>query len=110
MNTVIVALLGRPNAGKSTLLNILVGESLAPVSSVPNTTRLALKGIYTDETTQFVFIDVPGLQLGRSALLDTIRKQSLSGLSQAHALLWLTDRSRPSGEEEEKIEQMVIQS
>ncbi len=110
MNTVIIAILGRPNAGKSTFMNLVVGESLAPVSSVPNTTRLALKGIYTDGQTQFVFIDVPGLQLGRSALLDTIRKESFGGLSDAHAILWLTDRSRPLGEEEDKIEQIVTQS
>jgi GTPase len=104
MKTVIVALIGRPNTGKSTLLNALIGEKLAPVASVPNTTRVVLRGIYTEENTQFVCVDTPGLQLGSSPILDTIRKESLKGLSQSHCILWLTDTSRPLGEEEKKIE------
>jgi GTPase len=104
MKTVIVALIGRPNTGKSTLLNALIGEKLAPVASVPNTTRVVLRGIYTEEHVQFVCVDTPGLQLGSSPLLDTIRKESLRGLSEAHCVIWLTDTSRPLGEEEKKIE------
>ena len=56
-----VALLGRPNAGKSTLINRLVGEKVAICSDKPQTTRNSIRGIYTDESMQAVFIDTPGV-------------------------------------------------
>ena len=59
--SIFLTLSGRTNAGKSTLLNALIGEKIASVSSKPQTTRTRITGILTREHTQFVFIDTPGL-------------------------------------------------
>jgi GTP-binding protein Era len=55
-----VTILGKPNVGKSTLMNILVGEKLSITSSKPQTTRLSVKGIYNDTEKQIIFLDTPG--------------------------------------------------
>jgi len=65
-----VSLVGRPNVGKSTLLNNLIGRKVAITSSKPQTTRNVIQGIYNDENTQIVFVDTPGIhkpnhQLGK---------------------------------------------
>lgn len=61
MRSGFVALAGRPNAGKSTLINSLIGEKVAIVSSKPQTTRSEIRGIYTDENCQIIFTDTPGI-------------------------------------------------
>ncbi|MFW6220928.1 MAG: GTPase, partial [Fibrobacterota bacterium] len=60
-----VALIGRPNTGKSTLLNTVLGETLSIVSSLPQTTRRTFRGIYSDENMQLIFIDTPGIHEGK---------------------------------------------
>jgi len=98
-----VSIVGRPNVGKSTLLNKIVGEKVAIVSRVPQTTRNQVRGMYNDERGQIVFIDTPGLHLGTDKL-DKLMNQSASGtMEDADCIIYLVDTSRLVGEEEENI-------
>src|SRR3990167_4720233 len=98
-----VSIVGRPNVGKSTLLNRIVGEKIAIVSRVPQTTRNRVRGIYNDERGQIVFIDTPGLHVGKDQL-DKLMNQNASGsMDDVDGIIYLVDTSRLPGEEEENI-------
>jgi GTP-binding protein Era len=86
-----VALLGKPNAGKSTLMNALVGAKLAAVSGLPQTTRERLSGIYTDENRQIVFVDLPGMTAPTDRLNEALRLSVLENISEVEAVLHLVD-------------------
>lgn len=72
-----VAFLGKPNAGKSTLLNALIGARLAAVSPRPQTTRDRFLGIHTDEKRQIVFVDLPGMVAATDRLNECLRENVL---------------------------------
>ena len=72
--SVFVAIAGRPNAGKSTLTNYLVGEKIAIVSDKPQTTRTRINGVLTKGETQYVFIDTPGMHKAKNKLSDQITR------------------------------------
>ncbi len=98
-----VTIVGRPNVGKSTLLNQIVGEKVAIVTRVPQTTRNQVRGIYNDERGQIIFIDTPGIHLGTDKL-DKFMNQSASGtIDEADCVIYLVDTSRLTGQEEENI-------
>ena len=98
-----VSIVGRPNVGKSTLLNQIIGEKVTIVSRVPQTTRHQIRGIYNDRRGQIIFMDTPGLHLGRDKL-DKFMNQSASGtIDDADCVICLVDTSRRVGEEEENI-------
>lgn len=102
-----VAIVGRPNVGKSTILNACIGESLAPVSQVPNTTRHTLLGIYSDEHSQIMFIDTPGFQLHDDLMGQRLRKEAQNSLKLADVILRVRDVSRPIGEEDAAIDKQI---
>ncbi|MGF1469797.1 MAG: GTPase Era [Sandaracinaceae bacterium] len=91
-----VAIVGRPNVGKSTLLNALVGERLAIVTRKPGTTRSRLLGValQRDPPTQIAFVDTPGLERPRSVLGRVLVEEAQASLEDADALLFVVDASR----------------
>jgi GTP-binding protein Era len=97
------AIVGRPNTGKSTLLNQIVGEKIAIVSPVPQTTRQAVKGILTDSRGQIVFIDTPGWHSGRDHLDRFMTRSCLNALEGVDCVVHLVDVNDHVGEEEEQV-------
>ena len=89
-----VAIIGRPNAGKSTLLNRLVGQKIAIVTSKPQTTRNRIQGIVTRPEGQIVFIDTPGLHEAESALGRQMMREVAAALEGIDLLLLMVDASR----------------
>jgi len=89
-----VAIIGRPNAGKSTLLNRLVGQKIAIVTSKPQTTRNRIQGILTRSDGQIVFIDTPGLHEGSTALNRQMMREVAAALEGIDVLLMMVDASR----------------
>jgi GTP-binding protein Era len=102
-----VSLVGRPNTGKSTLLNALVGQKLAIVADKPQTTRTAIQGVATLPGAQIVFVDTPGIHKADSALnkrlMDTVR----NSLEERDLLLFLADATRPPAEPDRRAIDMV---
>jgi GTPase len=82
-----VALAGRPNVGKSTLVNALVGRKVAITSDKPQTTRRAIRGVSTGESTQLVLVDLPGVQRPRDALTERMQRRVESELADSDAAL-----------------------
>ncbi len=90
-----VALAGLPNVGKSTLLNALIGERLAPVTRKAQTTRRNLRGIFTDEHHQAVFVDTPGILEPRDLLQHSMREQALSTLTDVDVVVTVAALTAP---------------
>lgn len=90
-----VAIVGRPNAGKSTLLNALIGQKISITSRRPQTTRQNILGIVTRENAQLVFLDTPGFQTEyRTGLTKAMDRGFRTALAEAQAVLWLMDVTR----------------
>ncbi|MEM1483654.1 GTPase Era [Oscillospiraceae bacterium PP1C4] len=105
-----VAIVGRPNVGKSSLLNVLIGEKVAIVSNKPQTTRTRITGVLTREETQFVFIDTPGLHKPRTKLSQYMVKQVTDSVADVDVAILVVE---PIGEiqpaEQELIESFKAQ-
>lgn len=97
MKSGFVSLIGRPNVGKSTLVNQIVGTKVAIISNKPQTTRNIIKGIYNDDDSQIVFIDTPGIHKPSNKLGKTLNKQAYYGMNDADIILFLTDASEELG-------------
>jgi len=100
-----VALVGRPNSGKSTLVNTVLGEPISIVTSLPQTTRTILRGIYTDNNLQLIFLDTPGIHRGKHALNKSMYARSTGVLADggADVICHIVDLSRELGDEEDAI-------
>jgi len=98
-----VAVVGRPNVGKSTLINSLLGQKIAAVSSKPQTTRLKQLGILTLPQAQIVFIDTPGLHIARHKLGAGMNALAEQALAEADVVVWLMDASQKLHPEDELI-------
>ena len=86
-----VAILGRTNVGKSTLLNSLIGEKIAIMANKPQTTRTQIKGIVNRENSQIIFIDTPGIHKPKSKLGKILNKESYSVAKDVDAILFVVD-------------------
>ena len=90
-----VSIVGRPNVGKSSLLNRLLGEKIAIVSDKPQTTRNRITGVLTEGETQYVLIDTPGLHKPRSKLGKFMVKQAGDSVSDVDAVILVTEWEGP---------------
>jgi GTP-binding protein Era len=96
-----IAIVGRPNVGKSTLINALIGEKIAIMSPKPQTTRHRIMGVLTKENYQMVFVDTPGMHKGKDLLNKTIDRVAVSALSDVDVVLFVVDKIK--GEAEDHI-------
>ena len=92
-----VAILGRPNVGKSTFLNYVLGKKVSIISPKPQTTRNRLQGIYTTDDMQIIFIDTPGIHKPQNKLGDFMNNEAFSTLNDADVVMLLTDSTQEFG-------------
>ena len=92
-----VAIIGRPNVGKSTLLNYVVGQKVAIMSNVAQTTRNKIQGIYTSPEAQIIFIDTPGIHKQSTKLGDFMEKSAMSALDEVDAVLLVVSATEKRG-------------
>lgn len=97
IKTGFVAIIARPNVGKSTLLNRLVGQKIAITTPVAQTTRKNIKGIYSDDDSQIIFIDTPGIHKPLNKLGEALSEQSKSVLDDVDLILFLVDAQDEAG-------------
>lgn len=102
-----VALIGRPNSGKSTFINALIDEKISAVSNKPQTTQKTIRGIYNDTDSQIIFFDTPGIHESKEDLNIIINSQAETSLNDADVIVRFIDLSRQRGEEEEKIGELL---
>lgn len=104
-----VALLGKPNVGKSTLLNHYLGQKVAAVSYRPQTTRRRQLGILTTESAQVIFVDTPGLHSGAFKLSEFINQEARYALMDADLILFIADISQFPDPEDRHLAQEVVE-
>ncbi|PTX64872.1 GTP-binding protein Era [Melghirimyces profundicolus] len=92
-----VALIGRPNVGKSTLLNHVLGQKVAIMSDKPQTTRNKIRGVYTTDTAQVIFLDTPGIHKPKSRLGDWMVKSAREAFEEVDLVLFLVDAKEGMG-------------
>jgi GTPase len=101
-----VSIVGRPNAGKSTLLNALVGQKVAIVADQPQTTRTTIQGVVTVPGAQVVFVDTPGIHQGDSPLNQRLMHTLRAAIEERDLLLFVADATRPFGEDDHRAIQL----
>ena len=97
-----VSLIGRPNAGKSTLLNALVGQKVAIVADKPQTTRTSIQGVVTTPEAQIVFLDTPGIHKADTPLNKRLMATVRASLDQRDLLLFVADAAQTFGVEDRR--------
>jgi GTP-binding protein Era len=102
-----IAIAGKPNVGKSTLTNVLLGQPIAGVSAKPQTTRKRQLAIRTTAEYQMIFVDTPGLHEPKDRLSQFINSEAVSALSDADLILFLVDCSQKPDEEDRKLADLV---
>lgn len=98
-----VAVIGRPNVGKSTLTNRIIGQKLAITSNKPQTTRNRIRTVYTDERGQIVFVDTPGIHKAKNKLGDYMMTAAKRTVAEADVILWLVEADTHIGPADRRI-------
>ena len=98
-----VSIVGRPNVGKSTLMNNVVGEKIAIMSDKPQTTRNTIQAVYTDEDCQIVFLDTPGIHKTKNKLGEFMVKSATDAFKNVDLVLFVVDDSKKIGPGDRKI-------
>ena len=98
-----VSIIGRPNVGKSTFLNRVIGQKIAIMSDKPQTTRNKIQGVYTTEDLQTIFIDTPGIHKPKHKLGDFMMKVATNALREVDAILFMINVTEPKGKGDEFI-------
>ena len=109
MKSGFVALIGRPNAGKSTLLNALVQQKVAIISPKPQTTRNSIRAIRTDKDSQIIFVDTPGIHKPQHELGTQMNKEAASAAAGVDLIYYIVDGSVPFGSGDEYVLNMISQ-
>ena len=107
MRSGFVSIIGRPNTGKSTLLNTVLKTHLAIVSNVAGTTRNAIQGVYNDDEAQIIFIDTPGLHKPQDRLGKLLNQDAYQSLDDIDVVLFVVDASAPLGKGDKFITQAL---
>lgn len=98
-----IAIVGRPNAGKSTLMNALLNEKVAIMSDKPNTTRNNIAGILTEKDVQYVFLDTPGIHKPQQQLGRVLNKNAYIAMEDSDVIAWIIDITQSFGKGDEFI-------
>src|SRR5574344_1917006 len=107
MKCATVSVIGRPSVGKSTLINTICEMKVSITAPTPQTTRNAIRGIYTDRRGQLIFTDTPGYHLGGKTINKRMQDITVSALGESDMILYLVDASRALKEEEEAIAEIL---
>jgi len=102
-----VSVIGRPSAGKSTLVNTICGMKVSITASTPQTTRNKIRGIYTDQRGQLIFTDTPGYHISGKAMNVRMQEITVDALSDSDVILYLIDGTRAEGMEEKAIVELL---
>ncbi len=102
-----VAIIGRPSAGKSTLVNTICESKVSITSPTPQTTRNAIRGIYTDSRGQLIFTDTPGYHISDKGFNKKMQEIAVSSLEETDSVIYLIDATRTPGAEEDAISYML---
>lgn len=108
--TVFISIVGRPNVGKSTLMNRILGEKVAIVSNKPQTTRNCIRGILTEGEDQFVFFDTPGIHRPQNRLGDYMANAAMAGMQQGDVVLLVVDAGRSVSNVEKEVVEYLKKS
>ena len=98
-----VSVIGRPNVGKSTLLNAIIGEKISAISSKAQTTRQNITFIHTDDEAQIIFLDTPGIQKPKNKLGEFMLAESKEGIEDSDVITYIVDTSKKIGKAERSI-------
>lgn len=110
MKSGFTAIIGRPNVGKSTLLNCILGQKIVIATDKAQTTRKRIKGIYTTEKGQIVFVDTPGVHKPLNKLGEFLLDEAKVAVPDADLILFLVDGSEPAGKGDKWIAQNILQT